>query len=125
MRHILLSVFCITGCDTYTFFFGIGKKKAFQVMCKHAQNHADLAKLGTSLDLSSAARAADVQFVSLLYDQHKCTSLNSLKKVFALRNPTLIQANCHRLMTALFCICFVAFTSCSYGDILCFYVFSG
>ena len=35
-RSILLTVYCISGCDTVSAFFGHGKVKAFKIMQKHA-----------------------------------------------------------------------------------------
>lgn len=36
-RQILLSVYCLTGCDTCSALFGIGKKKVFKLMLGNAK----------------------------------------------------------------------------------------
>lgn len=78
-RSILLPVFCITGCDTCSSFYGIGKKMVFQVLTKSASQLCDLAELGTQPVLLPQTKAAAVVFVGLLYGQSNCKSLNALR----------------------------------------------
>ena len=46
-EKILLSVYCTTGCDTVSAFFGHGKRTAFRVVMQKADQLQDLALLGS------------------------------------------------------------------------------
>ena len=78
-RSILLSVYCLTGCDTCFSFHGIGKKKAFQVLRRSANQLKALSDLGTEPKISGPVKAAAFCFVGLLYGHNQCTSLNTLR----------------------------------------------
>ena len=84
--RIMLSVYCLTGCDTCSSFHGIGKKKTIQVMCKAAGELSDLADLGTSPSLTDKEKTAALKFVGLLYGHSDCSSLNSIRASHAHRN---------------------------------------
>lgn len=45
--RILLSVYCLTGCDTVSSFHGHGKRSAFRVMMQKAEHFQPLAMLGS------------------------------------------------------------------------------
>ena len=83
--NILLPVYCLTGCDTCSSFYGVGKKKAFLVMCKSNPEIAGLSKLGTQENLTVEMKTAAHRFVCLLYGQAQCTSLNSLRSLMVLQ----------------------------------------
>lgn len=84
-KQIMLAVYCITGCDTCSSLHGIGKKKAFQVMSKNADELENLTNLGTEPTISAETKAAAIKLVGLLYGHTNCTSLNALRSVLALR----------------------------------------
>ncbi|MCG7875886.1 MAG: hypothetical protein N0C90_06115, partial [Candidatus Thiodiazotropha endolucinida] len=44
-RQLLHPVYCLTGCDTTSSFFGHGKKSAFRILKQKADSYVDLAKL--------------------------------------------------------------------------------
>jgi hypothetical protein len=73
---ILLSAYCLSGCDTTCTFRGHGKKTAFQIMINKASDLQPLALLGTCEDVPQQARNASIQFVGSMYGQQNCTSLN-------------------------------------------------
>jgi len=78
---IMLSVYCVTGCDTSSSFHGVGKKKAFQVMCKYADELEGLSELGIPQQMiSPEAKLAAFRFVGLLYGHSNCTSLNCIRR---------------------------------------------
>ena len=76
-RNILLTVYCISGCDTVSAFFGHGKAPTFKIMRKNARCLQPL--LGGSQHLAEEVGDACVAFVGLLYRKVKCTSLNALR----------------------------------------------
>ena len=46
-RAILLPVYCLTGCDICSFFHGIERKEAFQILRKSACKLVKLSDLGS------------------------------------------------------------------------------
>ena len=83
-RAILLSVYCLTGCDTCSSFHGIGKKKAFQVLRKSASQLKEVSELGSTRSISAPAKTAAITFVGLLYGHTECSSLNALRTTLVL-----------------------------------------
>jgi len=64
--QILPSVHALTGCDTTSAFFGIGKKSVFKLLKTSSDDLFSLANLGT-FDIDDATRAAR-QLIAPLYD---------------------------------------------------------
>ena len=64
---VLLSVYCLTGCDSCSAIFSIGKKKMFNVMLANAGDIKIVAEMGTDNCLPLAIRQVSVKFVGLLY----------------------------------------------------------
>ena len=62
--NILLTVYALTGCDTCSAFFGIGKKKAFKIMLNNAEELQGLSDSGKDSSMSVKAK----RHVSLLLD---------------------------------------------------------
>ena len=78
-KAILLSVYCLSGCDTVSSFYGHGKATAFRVMKKHASKLKALALLGESPYLSQDTEDACIAFVGSMYGKVDCKSLNTLR----------------------------------------------
>ena len=45
--NILLQIYCITGCDTVSGFYGHGKARAFNILLKHAEILQEMKELGS------------------------------------------------------------------------------
>lgn len=71
----------LPGCDTCLSLFGVGKKRAFQIMKRHSDKFTELADLGSSPCLTQRVKAAALTFIGLLYGCNSCISLNSLRAV--------------------------------------------
>ena len=84
--NILLCVYALTGCDTCSALYGIGKKKAFNIMMNKSEELQGLAHVGTDNQLPLTARLACVSFVGLLYGGSRCLSLNKLRVNKVLEN---------------------------------------
>lgn len=78
-RNILLTVYCMTGCDTVSSFFGHGKKTAFRILKQRAQAYQQLSSLGTTPVLTREQEMAASKFVGALYGSPETTSLNALR----------------------------------------------
>ena len=76
---ILLAVYCLTGCDTTSSFWGHGKKAAFRIMMSKSGDYQDLALLGKSRDIRTPEKIAATRFVGTLYREKNCNSLNTLR----------------------------------------------
>ena len=74
----LIVVYCLTGCDTCSAFFGIGKKKVFNLMMQSAMKYQELKDLGNG-SLSKIQKLACTQFVGVLHGNSDCTSLNEIR----------------------------------------------
>ena len=77
-HRILIVVYCLTGCDTCSAFFGIGKKKVFNLMMQSAMKYQGLKDLGNG-SLSKNQKLACTQFVGALHGNSDCTSLNEIR----------------------------------------------
>lgn len=88
-RQILLSVYCLTGCDTCSALFGIGKKKVFKLMLGNAKDFQKIASIGMGDGLSIEARNESVKFIGLLYGANNCVSLNKLRTEKVLKNKNV------------------------------------
>ena len=77
-HNVLLSVYCLTGCDTTSSFHGHGKRTAFRIMMQKADTLQALSTLGTG-QVTKAERIACTQLVGLLYGKSECLSLNQLR----------------------------------------------
>jgi len=85
-RNIMLTVYCLTGCDSCSAFYGIGKKTAFKVMMSNAADLQTIADLGNTPFLCANARRGCTNFVGLLYGSKACISLDVLRKDKVLSN---------------------------------------
>lgn len=83
---IILPVYCVTGCDTTSFFFGIGKKSVFKILSKNASLLSGLSTLGNTPDLTRDHITACTMLVGALYGNPSCKSLNKLRTEKVLRN---------------------------------------
>ena len=75
-RLILLSVNCLTGCDSCSALFSIGRKKVFNKMLSNAQEFKMVARMGTLAILPVEVKQVRVKFIGLLYGAANCGSLN-------------------------------------------------
>ena len=100
-RLILLSVYCISGCDTTSSLFGIGKKKVFKVMLSCAKDFQKIAGLIDD-NLSEETRYECVKFIGILYGASNCTSLNRLRTEKLLKTKALSQGS-YRQQMIFFC----------------------
>lgn len=89
VRAILLSVYCLSGCDTVSSFYGKGKATAFRVMQQKSAQLQALSSLGTSTETDDAANAACVRFVGALYGKDDCKSVNSLRSERAIAGKNI------------------------------------
>ena len=78
-KNIMLEVYCLTGCDTTSFFYFQGKKKPFTMVEQKAAQYQDLATLGAEPTLSQNEEAAVTKFVGEMYGKQNCTSLNAVR----------------------------------------------
>lgn len=85
-RNILLAVYCLTGCDTVSSFYGHGKRTAFRVMTKKSGSFQALASLGVNTTISKQEKAACTAFVGALYGRGECESLDKLRCEKATKN---------------------------------------
>ena len=77
--NILLSVYCLTGCDTVSSFWGHGKKAVYRLLMQKSDAFQDLSQLGTNHTLSKAEKVAATKFICNLYGKTDCHSLNALR----------------------------------------------
>ena len=91
-HQIMLPVYCLTGCDTCSSFYGIGKKTVFKTLMQQADIFQGLSLLGNG-PMTKNVRLTCTNFVGHLYGKPGCVSLNQLrcekarKKVAAKRLP--------------------------------------
>lgn len=75
----LLAIHCLTGCDTTNAMYKVGKKTAFDVLCKNINNLADL----ENLPFLSEGKAMEVGVKYTLYlyknKNNAVTSLNQMR----------------------------------------------
>ena len=64
--NILLPVYCLTGCDTTSSFYGHGKKGALKILLEKAMNFQDLLTLGSDY-LSLMQKSLQQQHLLVLY----------------------------------------------------------
>ena len=84
-QNILLTMYCLTGCDATSAFYGHGKRKAFKLMVQKCHRFQHLATLGESTNISNQEKVACTRFVSCMYGQESDT-LNALRCKMAHRN---------------------------------------
>ena len=75
---VMLTIYCITGCDTVSTFFGQGKGTAFRLMIQHAECFQALQVLGTRTDVTQLEKSCAITFICKMYG-HQCNSLNDLR----------------------------------------------
>ena len=79
-QKILLSVYCLTGCDTVSSFFGHGKRTAYRLMMQKADQFQTLALLGSSQkSVVPEVEQSAMKFVGAMYGKSGCVSLNALR----------------------------------------------
>ena len=88
-RHVLLSVYCLTGCDSCSALFSIGKKKVFNAMIGNAEDIRLIATMGTDENLPTQVKQVCVKFVGMLYGAVNCASLNKLRTEKVLKNKNV------------------------------------
>lgn len=79
---VMLTMYCLTGCDTVSSLFGKGKAAPFRLMQNYAEDFQALAELGTHSGVSAAEKAASQRFVCKIYG-HDGESLNTLRGTLA------------------------------------------
>ena len=84
-HNILMQVYCISGCDTVSGFYGHGKAKAFNVLMKHATVLQPMADIGSTLHINNESKKASTRFVCLVYGKDE-TCLNKLRCDMANKN---------------------------------------
>ena len=65
--HIILPVYCLTGCDTVSGSYGHGKATAFKIVIQHSNKSQSLADLGKTNDISNDVKDACYNLVCLMY----------------------------------------------------------
>ena len=75
----MLSVYCLTGCDTTSGMFGKGKKTVFNQWMQNSEEYTTLQHLGRALELSGELRRSCCKFIASLYGKKDCLSLSSLR----------------------------------------------
>ena len=78
-NNIMMSVYCLTGCDTVSSFYGHGKKSAFKLLLQQLDKFQDLACLGIGPNVPAVGIIAATGFVGALYGTKDCKSLNALR----------------------------------------------
>ncbi len=79
-RNIVLPVYCLTGCDTCSFFYGKGKRTVFKALVRKAEHFQSLADLGSApVKLSKVQTRVCTAFVGGLYGHSNCSSLNQIR----------------------------------------------
>lgn len=77
-HRILLSAYCLTGCDTVSSFFGHGKKSVYRILQK-PDEYMGMETLGDEAVLIQDELLAATKFIGALYGKQGCTSLNLLR----------------------------------------------
>ena len=110
MCTILPAFHCLTGCDSVSSFAGIGKKKAFQVLCKEKEKLEDLLIFGDSPDIDECNHGFNTALMLIIFlyggtdndidiDQlrYKLFSQNSFSKA---KLPPIYDAALHHIKRA-------------------------
>ena len=71
-------MYCLTGCDTCSSFYGIGKKTVFKTLMQQADIFQGLSLLGNG-PMTQNVRLTCTNFVGHLYGKPGCVSLNQLR----------------------------------------------
>ncbi|WAR02371.1 hypothetical protein MAR_008929 [Mya arenaria] len=79
-------LYCLTGCDTTSSFYGKGKKKAFKLLMQSSSKYQPLSDMGEDASLTPIQKSACVTFVADLYGSSGCSTLNSIRSVKALKS---------------------------------------
>ena len=88
----LIGLHIFTGCDSTSAFYGKGKKKPFDLACKHEAFLSAFKDLGTSLDRRESTMKALEKFVCHMYGQYKANDVNDARyKVFCLGTTTPLE----------------------------------
>lgn len=78
--NILLSVYCLTGCDTVSSFLVMERNQCLKIMMQKSSFFQDLKHIGNELKLSRIEIKCATQFVAVLYGADTtCSSLNQLR----------------------------------------------
>ena len=79
---VMLAIYCLTGCDTVSFFFGHGKARAFQLLRKNSEQFQALKFFGSKQSITKEEKSACCRFLCMLYG-HSSDSLNDVRCKFA------------------------------------------
>lgn len=74
----MMPIYCFTGCDTVSSFFGKGKALAFRIMMTESENYQDLATVGTHEGVTKTEVNAFRRLVYRMYG-HSGLSLNDVR----------------------------------------------
>jgi len=85
-HNVMLTLYCLTGCDTTSSFYGKGKRKAFKLLMQHSSKYQSLQDMGEEASLSSTQYSACVVFLADLYSSNGCTTLNAIRCTKALNS---------------------------------------
>ena len=55
-HNVLLSIYCLTGCDTVSAFHGHGKKTTFKMLMNRADSFQEVARLGDGVQDSDSVQ---------------------------------------------------------------------
>ena len=86
-HNVLLSIYCLTGCDTVSAFHGHGKKTAFKILMNRAESFQELASLGDGMQASDSVQRSAQTFVAAMYGS-TLESLNDVRCVMACKKVT-------------------------------------
>ena len=112
--RLLLSVYCLTGCDTVSVFLWLGEEQAFKIIMKDPDRFSQLASLGDSFPLKKEEKVAVTRFVCSLYGDNKCANLNELRCKWLTRGCLLL--NYHRRKIVFPFILKDVYIKCTYGS---------
>ncbi|WAR29538.1 hypothetical protein MAR_003106, partial [Mya arenaria] len=87
--NVMLSVYCLTGCDTTSSFYGKGKKKAFKLLMQSSSKYQPLSDMGEDASLTPLQKSACVTFVADLYGSSGCSTLNSIRSLWIWRHALI------------------------------------
>ncbi len=77
-HRILLSCYCMTGCDTISSFHGHGKRTAFKVMMTDAASYIELSHIAEDTSMFNAMIMCARRYIAALYG-YTSNSLNDVR----------------------------------------------
>ena len=110
----------LTGCDSTSGLFGIGKKKAWATLKRNIPLHPGISKLGDELPLTAETSKACEIFVCSLYTSTKMSETSADQLRYWMFVKTNRKASpCHQLQTAFTITLKEEIIKHLYGRILC------